>query len=287
MLLPFQLISYLSRKSDFKRKRFLIFSLVYLLLSATWILDTLPHTSEYLPSSVFFLVTIVTILYSYQYLAREVGLRNNVVQLVWMLIHITIVTLLLSLSNLLDKTWTNLVFLLAIVYMELALLYYARRIIIELKLTKQDQFSLFDFTILVAILVSIFIPFIFFFLNNDTLKFISMNFGFLAIAFAYIHSYVRQMQFEWQQLEEIQNQRNFDQIERKKVTSTLKKVSELTSREIEVAELMMQGFVWKEIADRLNISEKTATKHGSNIYSKFNVSKREDFIEQFKSLKEL
>jgi DNA-binding CsgD family transcriptional regulator len=62
--------------------------------------------------------------------------------------------------------------------------------------------------------------------------------------------------------------------------------SNLTAREIEVAELMVEKLAWKEIAEKLHISSKTATKHGSNIYSKFGVKTREEFIEHIKLLKE-
>jgi len=48
----------------------------------------------------------------------------------------------------------------------------------------------------------------------------------------------------------------------------------LTSREIEVLELIAEGMINKEIARKLYISEKTVKNHVSNIFKKLNVSDR-------------
>jgi len=48
----------------------------------------------------------------------------------------------------------------------------------------------------------------------------------------------------------------------------------LTSREIEVLELIAEGMINKEIAKQLYISEKTVKNHVSNIFRKLNVSDR-------------
>lgn len=48
----------------------------------------------------------------------------------------------------------------------------------------------------------------------------------------------------------------------------------LTSREIEVLELIADGMINKEIAHQLYISEKTVKNHVSNIFKKLNVSDR-------------
>jgi len=50
--------------------------------------------------------------------------------------------------------------------------------------------------------------------------------------------------------------------------------SNLTSREVEVLELIAEGMINKEIAKQLYISEKTVKNHVSNIFRKLNVSDR-------------
>lgn len=50
--------------------------------------------------------------------------------------------------------------------------------------------------------------------------------------------------------------------------------NDLTSREIEVLDLIAEGMINKEIAKQLYISEKTVKNHVSNIFKKLNVSDR-------------
>lgn len=50
--------------------------------------------------------------------------------------------------------------------------------------------------------------------------------------------------------------------------------SNLTSREVEVLELIAEGMINKQIARQLYISEKTVKNHVSNIFRKLNVSDR-------------
>lgn len=63
----------------------------------------------------------------------------------------------------------------------------------------------------------------------------------------------------------------------KRVTHNNKEKSKpnnLTSREIEVLELIAEGMINREIAQKLFISEKTVKNHISNIFKKLNVSDR-------------
>ena len=49
---------------------------------------------------------------------------------------------------------------------------------------------------------------------------------------------------------------------------------DLTQRESEILQLLVQGLLYKEIGDRLNISVNTAKKHVINIYDKLHVNSR-------------
>lgn len=49
---------------------------------------------------------------------------------------------------------------------------------------------------------------------------------------------------------------------------------DLTQREREILQLLMQGFLYKEIGARLDISPNTAKKHVINIYNKLHVNSR-------------
>ena len=52
----------------------------------------------------------------------------------------------------------------------------------------------------------------------------------------------------------------------------------LSSRELEILELISQGFVNKEIADRLSISYQTVKVHNKHIYEKLHVRSRAEAL---------
>ena len=60
----------------------------------------------------------------------------------------------------------------------------------------------------------------------------------------------------------------------KKAASPEADVFELTGREREILELLVQGLLYKEIGARLSISPNTAKKHVLNIYGKLHVNNR-------------
>ncbi len=56
--------------------------------------------------------------------------------------------------------------------------------------------------------------------------------------------------------------------------TAMDKLNDLTRREIDVLKLLAEGLFNKEIASRLNISERTVKNHVSNIFKKISVSDR-------------
>jgi LuxR family maltose regulon positive regulatory protein len=61
-------------------------------------------------------------------------------------------------------------------------------------------------------------------------------------------------------------------------------VETLTHRELEVLDLLAQRLRNKEIAAKLFISPKTVKKHLDNIYSKLNVSTRQQAVDKSQKL---
>jgi LuxR family maltose regulon positive regulatory protein len=61
-------------------------------------------------------------------------------------------------------------------------------------------------------------------------------------------------------------------------------VEPLTSRELEVLELLAQRFSAKEIALRLIITERTVNRHIANIYQKLAVNKRREAVAAARAL---
>uniref|UniRef100_UPI0032EB42C1 response regulator transcription factor n=1 Tax=Ekhidna sp. TaxID=2608089 RepID=UPI0032EB42C1 len=58
----------------------------------------------------------------------------------------------------------------------------------------------------------------------------------------------------------------------------------LSKREVEVLQLLSEGFSNQEVADRLFVSLNTAKTHISNIYSKLNVKRRTQAIQKARDL---
>ena len=56
--------------------------------------------------------------------------------------------------------------------------------------------------------------------------------------------------------------------------TAMDRLNDLTRREIDVLKLLAEGLFNKEIASRLNISERTVKNHVSNIFKKISVSDR-------------
>lgn len=65
------------------------------------------------------------------------------------------------------------------------------------------------------------------------------------------------------------------------------KKSILTNREKEVFELLIKNFTTKEIAKKLNISEKTVRNHISNTIQKLGIKSRTQAIIELLKLKEI
>jgi two-component system, NarL family, response regulator LiaR len=76
-----------------------------------------------------------------------------------------------------------------------------------------------------------------------------------------------------------------NEIARKVVMAFNKKpnpaLEELSAREKEVLELLVEGLLYKEIATRLNISKETVKRHCFNIYQKLHVSNRSEAIGKY------
>ncbi|MGE8553606.1 MAG: response regulator [Chryseobacterium jejuense] len=65
----------------------------------------------------------------------------------------------------------------------------------------------------------------------------------------------------------------------------IKGLEELTNREKEILELLSQGLLYKEIADKKCISIDTVKKHVGNMYRKLHVSNKVEAINKFNNFK--
>ena len=66
--------------------------------------------------------------------------------------------------------------------------------------------------------------------------------------------------------------------EKNKAVNSLSTIGQLTSRESEIAMLLLRGRTYKMIAGELYLSENTVKTHIKNIYSKLNIRSKSELI---------
>ena len=74
---------------------------------------------------------------------------------------------------------------------------------------------------------------------------------------------------------------NMKENERDRAIIELQDIKQLTDREIEVVELLLQGYTYKAVAEKLVISENTMKYHVKNIYQKLNINSKMELIKIF------
>lgn len=277
ILLPFQLINFFTRTTDKSRLRFLILSSSLIFFNAFWIAGTVELLPELLSDFAIAAVGVFTICYTYFYWTCHFEVKDHAKKVKWLLLHCLVI---FSIGVLLEqnaKIQSEKVFALQFLYAELVALFFAGGIILKARKELNTADSSHLIAIIIGCVFACLLPFSIFLFENFTIKFIAVNAGFFFIAYSYLNNFILEMRSEWVLLEQRIKLNNQCLADENKIEETLKKFSTLTARELEIAKLMVQNLLWKEIAYRLNIEESTARKHGANIYSKFNVSGIEEF----------
>lgn len=102
---------------------------------------------------------------------------------------------------------------------------------------------------------------------------IMTNGGFVIITIIFITRSVRKARKEYEQLLE------FSSTSEKPQTFLLNVHRfQLTNREVEIIQFIRQGLKYKEVADKLFISERTVTKHVQNIFEKTDCSNKVELL---------
>jgi DNA-binding NarL/FixJ family response regulator len=99
------------------------------------------------------------------------------------------------------------------------------------------------------------------------------NGGFIVITVLFISRYIANARIEYEKLQSLNQSEGHTTCFDANCESY-----QLTSREIEIVALIRQGFKYKEIGEKLFISERTVTKHLQNVYEKAGVSNRVELI---------
>lgn len=116
---------------------------------------------------------------------------------------------------------------------------------------------------------------------SQLVEVIFTNGGFIVITILFISRYISRARIEYELLQTLNNNDTSS-------TSfeTRCKLFQLTAREIEIVNLIRQGTKYKEIGEKLFISERTVTKHVQNIYEKLGVSNKVELIHRLEQSQE-
>lgn len=281
-LLPWKIISVLSRKADTGRLLFLVLILFSIAFNSTWILSQV-NLFYPIASNVLLLLTAVSLItFTYYYWTQILGyvLKKN--EILTLLFHSSVVLYLSTFGT--QTTDIYGIDLIVPLYGEIIAFYYVGKLLFFSK-TRRDELDKFSKGILFASVITCMMPITIFFFHEFIVQYIAINLSFFIMATFYIQSYIEQSRIESKKLrecleEEHTNRGDYEEL----INDLLEKFSTLTPREVEIANLMMIFDTWQEIAEHIGRARSTATKHGSNIYAKFGVHELDDFRELWKHI---
>jgi len=122
-----------------------------------------------------------------------------------------------------------------------------------------------------ALLSWLALPVIVFFGDFQVLEQSITNAGFLILTIVYVRAMIVQKRLEYTDLVQSEH------IQREVIRKNTQRYG-LTEREAQVAAMIINGETYKVIGDELQISEKTVSKHVSNIFQKMSVSNKVELM---------
>jgi DNA-binding CsgD family transcriptional regulator len=116
---------------------------------------------------------------------------------------------------------------------------------------------------------------------SQALEVMITNGGFIVITILFITRYIVGARNEFEQLKVFNTTLN-----QSSLFDANCQIYQLTCRELEIVQLIKQGFKYKNIGESLFISERTVTKHVQNIYIKVGVSNKVELIHKLEKNEE-
>lgn len=288
LLLSFQLINYLSRVQDKSRFRFLI--LIIAFLQYNILSNIMPSRDLDIPymlqniidyCSAFFLAS-----YYLYYLIKELELT----QLGIYSVKVLIISLCGSFVVLFFSTYfitgdfelSRKVFIIIPILISFYFCYQTVDFLIKKWKALKNKKTPYASVIVAGNIGIIFIATMpitdYFGVKNLNLLFV--NVSLIVTFYAYMKNYFYQSKLEYDFLVKIGFDEQINKSEKEDIKTKFKQYN-LTSKELDVALLILQGKSYKEIADHMFLVPKTISKHASNIFKKTNCSKKTEFIEVF------
>ena len=138
---------------------------------------------------------------------------------------------------------------------------------------EKGQISMEMIAVYIAIIPWASMPVLSLFRASQVVEVLFTNGGFIIITFLFISKSISRAKIEYQQLIDL----TINDIKPSSFLNSCSKY-ELTNREVEIVQLIRQGYKYKRIADRLFISESTVKKHVQHIFEKVDVSNKVELI---------
>ena len=291
VILPFQLISCASNPKDKSRQNFLYLTVFFLIYNVTS--GLLPDDKYPLPNGVqvaiawFFGGTMV--IYFMYYIYSEFGVKPftfYTVRKINIIFIIIFFGLFVIPFSLLGKYRVSVMIFMAVSLVMIGFFTYKTIKVLVGKFYEGDHEKYYRLRIYSAYF-SVFMIFLTAITatigDYQTLEHIIANSAYIIIGFAYIRQLTYRANVVYEAYINLSLD-NFDQFQLhiKKHDSFGK--YHLTTKEMEIATLILQNHKYKKIADMVYIAEKTVSKHASNIFKKTQVKNKEHFLKNFNNL---
>jgi DNA-binding CsgD family transcriptional regulator len=280
VMLFFQVIHFLERTNDNKRLLYLIFLIAMILYNATsgFLPDPNLNVSIMLQNVVAYFFAFSTSMYFvyYYYKAFELeGLKffatfGSLIFLFVPFLFLFILPYFFTGNLVLSRKLTVVI---PFFYGVSFIIATTRAFIFKFKQKEYSDKTKLELVIAayVTLLCWVALPVIVFFGDFQVLEQSITNSGFLVLSIVYVRSSIQQSRKEYELL--LHSAQSLEEL----IESNCERFG-LTTRETEIVQQIIKGHSYKVIASVLNISEKTVTKHVSNIFSKVSANNKVDLI---------
>lgn len=279
IIFPFQWISFLARKKDKSRLRLLWLTAIFLVYNV--FSGLFPDVNLFIPviiqNILAYVIGIVLAVYFMYYIYKEFDVLS------FKFLSVRHVTIILSLTFLLlfllpyvfshDLVFSRHLFI--IVPLILAFWFFYKMLkeltrIYRATNEHQEHFRNRIYAANVGLLSICSLPILILFGDHQTVEQLCVNTGYFVIIIAYVKNLIYESNLEYKLLEKLEVQNNSIPQKQYHFKDRFNDLG-LTKREEEIVKFILEGHNYKQIAQILNITEKTVSKHTSNIFKKIGV----------------
>ncbi len=288
VILPFLYINYLYDTKNVYSRRFLKLTLAIILYNffSGLFPDPNINLSLIIQNLIAYAVGIIYVLYFIYYLYNEFhitpfkyfSVKSIFIYLITLFIFLFSVPLFLGKGvDFSRRSFIIMPLILAVVFSiktSYRLLYLYKK---QSKNQQQKHYKLRIISANIGVFSLLMLPIVLSFGDYQFIEQPVVNFGYFIMLNVYIKNQIFLQRNNHKLLNDLKeyklNSKNKDLFE----------IYDLTTKEKEIASFILEGYKYKEIAESIFITEKTVSKHASNIFKKVSVKNRRDFEEKIKS----